>query len=364
MVNAGNPPNRIFICYRREDSAGVAGRIYDRLAQTFGRNAVFKDVDSIPLGINFRDYIDSAVNRCDLVLVVIGKRWVEATDKDGSRRLDDAEDSVRVEIETALRRNIPIIPLLVQNASMPPRASLPPSLKELTYRNGMSVSDDPHFHADMNRLINYLESFPVGGVARPGSLTRSSLSSPEAQASSGHLESAGSGAVTPPSKGSSPDSQSAPAPDLKGKPRTYKVAAISFLLLLTALGIYLFKSREPSKASPAVPELTLRYNFTAIVGEQVFDTYTLGNMVTGTKVTLNFSSPQEGFLYLLNYSKESGAQNKFVKIFPTSRLNDNSAQIQPNQTVYLPPETRQRTILRCSARQARSSYGWSGQRAR
>jgi hypothetical protein len=103
----------IFMSYRRDDSADVAGRIYDRLADKFGRDNVFKDVDSIPLGVNFKTHIEAVVQQCVVELVVIGQDWLDIMDAEGNRRLDDPRDFVRLEIESALARNIPIIPLLV-----------------------------------------------------------------------------------------------------------------------------------------------------------------------------------------------------------------------------------------------------------
>lgn len=146
--------NQIFICYRREDTAGVVGRIYDRLVQRFGKETIFKDVDSLPLGRDFRRHIDSVVSECCVALVVVGDRWIGAS---GASRLDDPRDYVRIEIETALKRDIPVIPLLVQNAELPPDESLPDSLKDFAYRNGMSIGHDPHFHSDVDRLIKHLE---------------------------------------------------------------------------------------------------------------------------------------------------------------------------------------------------------------
>jgi hypothetical protein len=150
--------SRLFISYRREDSAGVTGRIYDRLTSHFGKDAVFKDVDSIPLGVNFKQHIDSVVNACAVTLVVIGKEW--AGDVGGvGRRLDDPRDFVRLEIEAALLRGIPVIPLLVNGADMPAENALPESLRTLAYMNGMTVGHDPHFHTDIDRLIKSLETF-------------------------------------------------------------------------------------------------------------------------------------------------------------------------------------------------------------
>lgn len=143
----------IFISYRRSDSADITGRIYDRLVDDFGRGPIFKDVDSIPLGVDFKEYLDQKVGECQVLLAVIGPTWVDARDATGSRRLDDPEDFVRIEIESALKRGIPVIPLLVRGAQMPAEDVLPFGLQKLVYRNGILIRPDPDFHRDMDRLI-------------------------------------------------------------------------------------------------------------------------------------------------------------------------------------------------------------------
>ena len=145
----------VFLSYRREDSADVAGRIYDRLAVAFGQDQVFKDVDSIPLGVDFREHLQQVVGRCDVVLAVIGDQWL-ATARAGeaSSRLEDPKDFVRIELESALQRGIPVIPVLVRGAAVPHEAELPSTLGTLAYRSGISVRADPDFHRDMDRLID------------------------------------------------------------------------------------------------------------------------------------------------------------------------------------------------------------------
>jgi uncharacterized membrane protein YsdA (DUF1294 family) len=151
--------SHIFVSYRRSDSADISGRMYDRLTTKFGRDAVFKDVDSIPLGLDFKEYLDKQVGECDVLLAVIGDRWLEASDPSGKTRLDDPSDFVRIEIESALARDIPVIPLLVREAKMPREDQLPPSLSKLVYRNGTPIRSDPDFHRDMDRLIAALEKY-------------------------------------------------------------------------------------------------------------------------------------------------------------------------------------------------------------
>jgi hypothetical protein len=153
------PDTQVFISYRRSDSADISGRIYDRLVAKFGRKAIFKDVDSIPLGIDFKAHLDQQVGKCTVQLVIIGDRWLDASLSGGKKRLDDPADFVRIEIESALERDIPVIPLLVRGASMPSEESLPHSLRQLVFRNGIPIRSDPDFHRDMDRLIAGLEKY-------------------------------------------------------------------------------------------------------------------------------------------------------------------------------------------------------------
>ncbi|MCU7884451.1 MAG: TIR domain-containing protein [Candidatus Thiodiazotropha sp. (ex Lucinoma annulata)] len=152
----------IFISYRREDSADVTGRIHDRLASHFGESALFMDVDDIPLGVDFTKYIDEKVSKCEVLLAIVGRDWLSVTDENGNRRLDMPNDFVRAELESALKRNIPVIPLLVRRASMPDADDLPESIQEFSTRNGMPVRADPDFRTDCDRLIDGLEQDKTG----------------------------------------------------------------------------------------------------------------------------------------------------------------------------------------------------------
>ncbi|MEX5215658.1 MAG: toll/interleukin-1 receptor domain-containing protein [Nitrospiraceae bacterium] len=149
--------SKILISYRREDSADVTGRMYDRLILQFDRESVFKDVDSIPLGVDFRTHLDEHVARCQVFLAVIGRDWMKTKGAKGKSRLEDPRDFVRIEIESALKRGIPLIPVLVGGASIPPADRLPKSIEDLAYRHGIAVRPDPDFHRDMDRLIDYLK---------------------------------------------------------------------------------------------------------------------------------------------------------------------------------------------------------------
>jgi hypothetical protein len=149
--------SRIFISYRRADSADVAGRIFDRLLVVFGAPNVFKDVDSIPPGSDFADVIDETLSKCDSVIVVIGPRWLMARKGDKVPRLHEPRDFVRLEIEKALSKKLLLIPALIGNASMPAEEELPESIRRLARRNAVTIRSDPDFHRDMDRLIHALQ---------------------------------------------------------------------------------------------------------------------------------------------------------------------------------------------------------------
>ena len=146
---------RIFICYRRDDAEGYAGRIYDRLHARFpGR--VFMDVASINPGADFSRMIQETVGSCGVLLAIIGKQWLTIADNSPTPRIQRGDDYVRREIATALTNNVHVIPVLVREAKMPPLESLPPDLASLTTRNALTISDDDFEH-DALRLISAIE---------------------------------------------------------------------------------------------------------------------------------------------------------------------------------------------------------------
>jgi hypothetical protein len=147
---------KVFISYRRDDSAGYAGRVRDRLERELGRDLLFMDVDAIPLGTNFSKGLHEEVAKCGVLLAIIGPNWPDARDEHGNRRLDDPNDFVRIEIAAALQRNIPVIPILLDGARIPKTTQLPEDLKELALRNGMEIRH-ASFQDDMNRLIRGLK---------------------------------------------------------------------------------------------------------------------------------------------------------------------------------------------------------------
>jgi hypothetical protein len=163
--------SKIVISYRRTDSEGIAGRIRDRLANFFGEKSIFMDVDSIPLGIDFRDYIETILTKNDMMIVIIGPSWL-GTDTSGVSRINDESDPVRMEVELAFERGVPIIPVLVGGARMPSPTQLPQSLKKLAFRNAAEVHAGRDFHHHLDGLIqSLLETTAVGqqnsSIARP-----------------------------------------------------------------------------------------------------------------------------------------------------------------------------------------------------
>jgi TIR domain len=147
---------RIFVSYRREDTAYAAGWLFNRLADHFGREQLFKDVDSIELGDDFVEVITRAVGSTDVLLALIGDRWLSITDDEGRPRLDNPDDFVRLEIEAALARRVRVIPILVEGAAMPAAEDLPPSLAPLARRQALELSPS-RFESDTARLLKVLE---------------------------------------------------------------------------------------------------------------------------------------------------------------------------------------------------------------
>jgi hypothetical protein len=147
----------IFISYRREDSAATCGRIHDHLVAYFGADAIFRDVDNIPVGVDFRQYIKEVMAQCAATVVLIGRHWSEVAGKDGQKRLFATEDPVRTEIELAFELGIQTIPLLVDGAGMPHSSSLPASITQLADVNSAQVRYDPDFQADIKQVITALK---------------------------------------------------------------------------------------------------------------------------------------------------------------------------------------------------------------
>jgi hypothetical protein len=155
---------RIFISYRRDDSRGYAGRLQGDLSRRYTEEHVFRDVE-IPPGADFGEYITGLVDKCNVVLAIIGPRWLDARDREGERRIDDPQDWVRLEIERALARDgVEVIPVLVDGARLPPREELPASLLGLRRRNAFELSDS-RWDYDLDQLGKHLDMLLRGTSA-------------------------------------------------------------------------------------------------------------------------------------------------------------------------------------------------------
>jgi hypothetical protein len=147
----------IFICYRREDTQALSGRLLDRLVARYGREHVFRDIDAIEPGARFTEVIRQRIGRCKVLIAVVGHNWLEAKDAEDRRRLDLPDDFVKAEIAEALAQNKHVIPVLVEGATMPARESLPPEISAIAEINALPISDS-RFDFDVGRLISTIDA--------------------------------------------------------------------------------------------------------------------------------------------------------------------------------------------------------------
>jgi TIR domain len=148
----------IFICYRRDESAGYAGRIGDSFVAHFGEDSVFRDIDTLEPGIEFAEAIDKAVSSSAVLIAVIGPNWSTAKDETSQKRLENPDDWVRREIAMALERKLRVIPLLLPGAAIPSEEELPDDLAPLARRNVMQLHDAT-WREQVERLMNTLAKF-------------------------------------------------------------------------------------------------------------------------------------------------------------------------------------------------------------
>jgi hypothetical protein len=156
----------IAISYRREDTAWITGRIFDRLKSHYASNregkdniVVFMDYDSTPIGVDFRSHIMAELDKCEILLAIIGPRWL-GDDGKGRKRIDEEADWVRIEIEYALKRKIPVVPVLIDRTPMPRAEDLPASIRDLAYRHAAIVDSQLDFNSHIERLIRQIDQLP------------------------------------------------------------------------------------------------------------------------------------------------------------------------------------------------------------
>lgn len=153
----------VIISYRRDDTGAITGRICDRLRGRFGAESVYMDIDSNPIGVDYRSHIDDSLKRCDMLLAVIGRQWL-GTGEVGSRRIDDPSDLVRLEVTRALARGIRVVPLLIDETEMPSLEELPEDLKGLKFRQAFRVDSGVDFHHHLDRLCAAIEAASPGAA--------------------------------------------------------------------------------------------------------------------------------------------------------------------------------------------------------
>jgi hypothetical protein len=156
----------IFVSYRRNDVPDMVGRIYDNLKADFRKHEIFKDVDSIRIGSDFRTVLKQALESCQIVLVAIGPNWLTSKDEHGRLRLEDPNDFVRLELEAAFERGVTVIPILVAGVEIPPPSVLPETLRPLCYLQALPIRRDPDFTADVFKLKREISRIVSSGQHR------------------------------------------------------------------------------------------------------------------------------------------------------------------------------------------------------
>lgn len=179
-----DPGLRIFVCYRREDSAGFARALKTVLGERYGKDQVFMDLDNIAPGQLWEDVVDRAVSHCDVLIALIGPHWLTLEDGDGQRRLTNPVDPVRLEIEAALRERLVVIPTLLQGAHVPPRDELPVAIKSLPAIQALAITDD--WDAGVAKLVTTLDGIDdqVAGIRRDAGEERTDESPPSRRVAS------------------------------------------------------------------------------------------------------------------------------------------------------------------------------------
>jgi hypothetical protein len=272
----------IILSYRRSDSDVIAGRMHDRLASHYGTNSVFMDIDSIPFGLDFREHIKSALLQNDILIAVIGPNWIGGSG-DNSRIFDET-DPVRIEVETALQRSIPVVPVLVRGAIMPKPSELPEGLKGLAYRNAAIVDGGRDFHQHMDRLIRSMDGLLAAKSQLPisTSLLQTAVAAlPTAMSGDPDI---GLASDRPASSDPRPSANVAVPPlteraERKFRYRDWVLIAVAVALVGTSVGLVYFIAKDRSwfqssfqQASPQTPSQQAR--------EQTLSTISKSNTVT------------------------------------------------------------------------------------
>lgn len=252
----------IFISYRRDDSEGEAGRLFDDLVRAYGENSVFMDVAGISPGFDFRKAIDDNVSSCGVLLAMIGPAWTTIANGAGKRRLDDENDFVRLEIASALRRDIPVIPVLVHEARMPRPDDLPDNLKDLAYRNSVEITH-ARWNSDVQLLTRALAQY-VQPAAGSSAETVHAAVPVQLPAPNPDPEPPASSVRSAPNRNSSTAAPSLPAAaPVKKSHAPLFVAAAAVIVLLIA-GILFLTFHRSSGANPPIAAAPLSQSAPAV----------------------------------------------------------------------------------------------------
>ncbi|MET0214219.1 MAG: TIR domain-containing protein [Vicinamibacterales bacterium] len=294
----------VFISYRRQDSAGHTGRLFDRLQARLGRGRVFMDVTGIDAGVDFVQTIERAVGSCDALLAVIGPDWLSCTDANGQRRLDDRSDFIRIEISAALERNVRVIPVLIAGASLPPLQALPEDLKPLVRRQTVELRDS-RWDADTNDLIATLEAL-LGAdpdVAQATRKRKAAVLAAGALAAAIAIALPAAWYLAPADEGASPAPADAP---------TVPERVLDYSVIFRA---------DPRQYPESAP--------TRVAEDRIF--------AAGDLLRFSFSSPQPGFLYVINESPPDGSGSiAFNILFPSPTSNGGSPRLAAGQELLIP----------------------------
>jgi hypothetical protein len=155
LTGVGTPTWELFIAYRQADARGHAGRVGERLISYFGSGQVFKDIEALPIGVDFIDFVREKLQRTHVMVVVIGPNWIK------DQRLHNPEDLHREEIRTAIERGVHLVPVLVDGASMPRKEELPEDIQPLVRRNAVEITDT-RWDYDVGRLVKTVEEMLAG----------------------------------------------------------------------------------------------------------------------------------------------------------------------------------------------------------
>jgi hypothetical protein len=290
----------VFISYRRHDSAGHAGRLFDHLERRYGRNRVFMDVAHLSPGVDFAREIEEAVAGCDALLAVIGPDWLTCADDRGHPRLDDPHDFVRLEIAAALKRGVRVVPVLVGGAGLPLPERLPDDLRALAGRQTIELRD-ARWDVDANELMAALDTLVERPLAHPS-----------------------------------------PARVWKVVGLIGAAAALIAIVVQAARYVSYAKAAAPPPTSTAVaPERVLEYAITIrpqaqpqavpvrVTSDRIFSPADL--------IRLSFRSPQPGFLYVVNETPaESDRRSTFNILFPSPTSNGGSARLREGEELFIP----------------------------